>query len=79
MKDVPGGFDLFHMKRRQPQRLVPLEERRREIAGVLQQAKYPEAYEKTMKKLRSEALISQPGKIFEVPKDIKEICEKNSK
>lgn len=76
VKDVPGGFDLFRMKRRQAQRLVTLEERRREIAGVLQQAKYPEAYEKTMKKLRSEALISQPSKIFAVPKDIKEICEK---
>lgn len=74
VKDVPGGFDLFRMKRRQLCRLVPLEDRRREIVGKLQQERYPEAYQKAMKRLRSEALISRPSQVFSVPKDVEELC-----
>ncbi len=73
IKEMPDGFDLFKIKRKQPRSPVPLETRKAEIVAQIQQAKYPIVYENVLKKLRNQSLIYRPDQEFSAPYKLKDL------
>ncbi len=73
IKEMPDGFDLFKIKRKQPRTLVSMESRKSEIVPKIQQAKYPTVYENVLQKLRSKSLIYRPDQEFVIPTKLKDL------
>ncbi len=53
IKELNDGFDLFKLLNKEPDRLVPLEERKKEIIDKLQTQKHQNAYQKIKDDLHS--------------------------
>lgn len=71
IKEMSDGFDLFKLINKQPDFIVPFEERKNEIIQKLQAKKHEDAYKKVQNNLYSKAIIYKPDQ--EVPVNVKQL------
>lgn len=60
LKKSSDGFDIIKLKKLQPERIIPLDERRGEIMTTLKAERYGTTVESVVKKVRDQALILTP-------------------
>lgn len=71
IKELSDGFDLFKLICKEPDRVIPFEERKKDIINTLQNKKHEDAYLKVKNNLLDKAIIYVPDQ--KVPENIKEL------